>query len=306
MTHVLYIEHTLVYSNKNPLPINDVIASLEAMRRVSATLLPSALSKLTSSKIKSIEVLVEGFEYGSFHESFWLQLVFSSERSMKRFQKAFRAADVAGMYKELPMGNKPVVKTVIVSSVIAALLTYGVVKFVGVNGTPAEKALVEANNNTVIMIGAEAYQADPAAFRGIIEAVGYAKQKQLAEDAAKVLAPAKNEPGAKLDFGGNLEVPSTVVAAMPREVEFDTPEREQVFKNVLVDVRSTNRDSTSSGWAGRITGPVDSRVRLSLGPDVAIKDLAGKLEVQADVTVRYKLNGARNFVPSEIIIDRLR
>lgn len=306
MSHVLYLEHTLVYSNEKPLPINDVIASLQAMQRVSSTLLPSVLSKLTNSTIKRVDILVEGFEYGSFKESFWLQLVFSSESSMKRFQKAFREADVKGMYKELPMGNKPVVKTAVVSVVLGALLTYGALKLVGSVGTAEEKALVEANNNTIVMIGADAYQMDPAAFKEIIETLAKTKQKQLAQDAVKVMAPAKSEPGASVDFGGAVTVPSTVVAAIPREAVFDTAEQEQEFKNALIDIRGTNRDSAQSGWAGRIAGTSEKRTKLTFGDGVQISMLAGKLEVRADVTVRYRLDSNREFVPVEIVIDKLR
>ena len=303
----LFIEHSLVYTNKEPVPIEDVLASLEAMKRISKKLLPSALSKLTGSDIVGIDVFVDAFEYGSFKESFWLQLVFSSERSMKRFQKAFQNGDLAGMYKELPLGDKPVVKTIVISSVIAALISYGVVKFVNQTGTASEKALVEANNNTVIMIGAEAYQADPAAFQAVIEAVAAGKHKQLAEDAAKVLAPAQNEVGAKLELGGELEMPSAVVQAMPRDIEFQPHETEQAFTNARIDIRQTNRDSAQSGWRGRITDTVDDKVKLTMGEGVEISQLAGKLEITADVRVRYrKKDGESVLVPVEIIIDQVK
>lgn len=301
----LFIEHSLVYSNRHPVPVEDVLASLEGMRRVTKTFLPSTLSKLTGSKILEAQLLVDGFDYGSFKESFWLQLIFSSERSMKRFQKAFRAADLAGMYKELPMGNKPVVKTIVVSSVIASLLTYGALKYVGASGSASDQALVAANNNTIIMIGAEAYQVSPKDFLGIIEAVTEGRHKHLAQDAAKVLAPAKGEPGAKLDFGGGLEVPRAVVDAMPREPEFEANESEQAFTNVLIDIRQTNRDSDAHGWRGRIANMFDDRVKLTLGDGVALAELVGKLEVRADVVVRYRMNSRKVFVPVEITIEQV-
>lgn len=303
----LFIEHSITYSNKEPVPVEDVVASLQAMKRISKTFLPSTLSKLTNSKIVGVEVLVDAFEYGSFKESFWLQLVFSSERSMKRFQKAFRQGDLAAMYKELPLGNKPVVKTLVVSGVIAALISYGVVKYVAANGSADEKALVEANNNVVVMIGAEAYQQDPKAFQGVIEAVVAGRHKQLAEDAAKVLAPAHNEPGATVDMGGKLQVPNAVVQTMPRDLEFEAHETEQEFKSAKVDIRQTNRDSAAAGWRGRIANVADEKVKLSFGDGVQIADLAGKLEVKADVTVRYRRNDATNKLePVEIVIDELK
>ena len=42
----LYFEHSTVYSNENPIPIQDVIRSLEGMRRLSRSLLPQALGRL--------------------------------------------------------------------------------------------------------------------------------------------------------------------------------------------------------------------------------------------------------------------
>lgn len=303
----LFIEHSITYSNNEPVPIEDVVASLQAMKRISKTFLPSTLSKLTNSKIVGVEVLVDAFVYGSFKESFWLQLVFSSERSMKRFQKAFRQGDLAAMYKELPLGNKPVVKTLAVSGVIAALISYGVVKYVASNGTAEEKALVEANNNVVVMIGAEAYQQDPKAFQSVIEAIAAGRHKQLAEDAAKVLAPAHNEPGATVDMGERLQVSNAVVQTMPRDLEFEAHETEQKFKNTKVDIRQTNRDSAAAGWRGKIAHVADEKVKLSFGDGVGIADLAGKLEVRADVTVRYRRSDSTNKLePVEIVIDDVR
>lgn len=303
----LFIEHSLVYTNKEPVPIDDVLASLEAMKRISKRFLPTTLSRLTGSDIVGVEVLVDAFEYGSFKESFWLQLVFSSERSMKRFQKAFQKGDLAGMYKELPLGDKPVVKTIVVSAVIAALISYGTLKFVSQNGTKSEKALVEANNNTVIMIGAEAYQTDPKVFQGVIEAVTAGKQKQLAQDAAKILAPAQNEIGAKLEMGHSLEMPSAVIQAMPRDVEFNPHETEKTITGAVVDIRQTNRDSANSGWRGIIRDVVEEKVKLTLGEGVEISDLAGRLDVTADVKVRYRQKADSNELePVEIVIEQVK
>lgn len=303
----LFIEHSLVYSNERPVPIEDVLASLQAMKQISKTLLPSALSKLTNSKIVEVDVLVDAFAYGSFKESFWLQLVFSSERSMKRFQKAAREGDLAGMYKELPLGNKPVVKTIVASSVVAALISYGVVKYVGATGTASERALVEANNNTVVMIGAEAYRQDPMAFQAVIAAVAEGRHKQLAEAAAQVLAPAHNEPDAKLEMGQGLEMPNAVVRAMPRDPEFGVNETEQPFRNAKVNIRETNLDSATSGWRARIDGVVDRKVKLTLGDGVTVKDLERRVEVTADVIVHYrKQESSSNFEPVEIVIEKIK
>lgn len=303
----LFVEHAIVYGNKQPLPVQDVVDSLLAMRRLSRSLLPRALSLLTDSKVLSVDVLVDGFEQGSFKESFWLQVVFSSERSMKRFQKALRTGDLAGMYKELPLGNKPVIKIAVVSAVVAALVAYGVLTYVGDSQGSDQQALIQANNNTIIAIGAEAYQIDPAAFAKVIEATAEGKRKQLVSDAAKILAPAHHDSGASVSFGKGGVINSSTVAAMPTDLDFDEQESEQPLSNVVVDIRSTNRDSVASGWHAHIVGLFDERVKLTLGEKVAIDDLAGKLQVRADVDVRYRMNPAKKkMVPVEITIIAVR
>jgi hypothetical protein len=307
MTEVaLYVEHSIVYSNEKPLPVQDVVDSLLAMGRLSERVLPGVLKKLTQATVLEVKLLVDGIEQGSFKESFWLQLIFDNERSLKRFQKAVRELDWAGMYKELPPKGSPVTKAVFLSAVTAALVAYAVSRFTAGEATPEERALIQANNNTIIAIGAEAYQVSPEAFASIIESAVRDRKKDVTQAAAHILAPAHREPDATVKFGEAAVMPSEVVRMMPKDVTGEPHESEEEFEDALVDIRQMNRDSSTSGWRARLDGVFDDRVKLTLGDEVTINDLAGKLEVRARVVVRYRMSERRGgMVPVEITLLEL-
>lgn len=302
-----YVEHQITYSNRDPLPVQDVIDSLAAMKQLTQRVLPSVLSSLTKCKIVEITLLVDGFEDGSFKENTWLGFVFANERNYKRFQKAVRNLDWAAMYKELPPHGKPVIKTVAVTSVVAALIMYAVVKYNAESSNEPQRALIEANNNVIVAIGAEAYDMDPQAFANALSAAVARKDKDITQSAAGILAPARREAGSTVTIGETATISNPVVLAMPTNVDSTPYQSEQQFTNIVIDIRATNRDSTTTGWRGRIAGEFDAKVRLKLGEGVEIKDLAGKLEVRADVTVTYQMNTMRGSMePHEILITALR
>ncbi|XAI95386.1 hypothetical protein [Leptolyngbya phage Lsp-JY19] len=303
----LFAEHSVVYSNERPLPVEDVVRSLLAINRLSTKALPKVLSKLTKSKVVEVRVLVEGFEHGSFKENYLLQLFFGSERSLKRFLKATRSVDIAAMTKELPLSDRPVIQGVILGTAIAGLVAYGVLQYVGPTAAPDQRALIEANNNTIIAIGAEAYNIDPKTFAEVIESVAGKRKKDVAAAAAHILAPAHREPGATVVMGGSAEISNDLVRNMPTNLQFEDEEDfEEAHEDVLIDIRTTNRDSATRGWRGHIPSMFNERVRLTLGDDVEIKDLAGKLEVRANVRVVYRNRaGQDDPVPVEIIVDQL-
>ncbi|MDP2232947.1 MAG: hypothetical protein Q8K89_04870, partial [Actinomycetota bacterium] len=258
-------------------------------------------------KVVEVRVLVDGFEQGSFKENFILQIFFASERSMKRFLKATRTLDIAGMSKELPLNDRPVIRGAIVGAALAGLVAYGVVQYSGPTATPDQRALIEANNNTIIAIGAEAYGVDPKAFADVIEAVAGKRKKEVVAAAAHILAPAHREPGATVVLGGDAVISNDLVRNMPQHVQFEDEEDFEVsHESALIDIRTTNRDSATRGWRGHIPGMFSERVRLTLGDDVEIKDLAGKLEVLANVRVVYRNRpGKDDPDPVEIIVDSI-
>ena len=108
-------------------------------------------------------------------------------------------------------------------------------------------------------------------------------------------------------MGGSAEISNDLVRNMPTNLQFEDEEDfEEAHEDVLIDIRTTNRDSATRGWRGHIPSMFNERVRLTLGDDVEIKDLAGKLEVRANVRVVYRNRaGQDDPVPVEIIVDQL-
>jgi hypothetical protein len=163
----------------------------------------------------------------------------------------------------------------------------------------------------VIAIGAEAYKVDPQVFVAVIEAAVGGDKKKLAQSAARVMAPAKNDPQAsvKIDDQEGLVFTPETVSATPRSPDFGKTDFEQHYPDVDLQIRATDRDSHKRGWAGVIPGLVDHRVRLILADGIPADSLADKFSVRANVTVQYSkpastgMHRATSIVVERIIPD---
>lgn len=301
---VLYVEYSLKYTNSLPLPVEDVVESLRALRRISRNFLPAALSRLSDAEVLSAELLVEGFEVGSFKENLILRLLFKDEAALDRFTNAFRTLDVPEMYRNLPWSDRPVLKGLIIGTLVGGLIVYGIAWYNEGSGTTEEKALIEASNNQIIAIGSDAFAASPEQIQAIIVAAVGARKKELAADVAKVVAPAHREEGAALVIDEAVTIPHAVVRTMPTNVDFQPYEQTTKFHNAVVDIRKTNRDSAVSGWEGKVANVSAARLKLSAGDGVNLTDLAGRLEVRANIAVVYRMNEQTNGLePAEIVIE---
>lgn len=96
---VLLVEHSVKYTNKQPLAVQDVIDSLSALEKVSVHFLPEALSQLTGAGVMSAELLIEGFQHGSFIEDTLVKLIFKNKEEMDKFLDKVREGE--GMFTEI-------------------------------------------------------------------------------------------------------------------------------------------------------------------------------------------------------------
>lgn len=303
----LLVEHELKYTNKHPLAVKDVIESLKGLEKISVYFLPEALSTLTGADVVAAELLIEGLEQGSFIEKVILRLTFRDEAGMNTFLDGVREK-IVNAYRKLPGEETPVLKAIAVSTVIGSLVYLGSVWAIGTKeAAPAGVAINIADSN-FIAIGAEAYQVSPEQFVAVIEAVGSIDKKKLAQSAAKVVAPAKREEGAEIVMAGNdrLLIPNATVSQVPDTVEFDAFEIDQPHRDVDLEIRATDLDSTSRGWAGVIDGIANRRVKLLFADGVNPEALAGKLKVRADVIVKSRMSPkSKQMEPVSITITEL-
>lgn len=308
--YYILVEHPITYTTQHPLPVRDVIESLKGLQDLSARFLPRTLSALVNEDVIAGELYVEGFEEGSFITDALTKLFFRSEEDVMNFLGKINAGEYREAWKiaydASPGGDKPMQKIVGVSVVIAALIGAGA--WYAAHDDKQAQVSIQANNNTVIAIGAEAYSVNPDAFAKIIAAAVGPDRKRLAEDAARVIAPAKNDPQASVKVAGEeglTFVPATVKAT-PRTPNFGKSEFDEHYPDVDLQIRASDRDSSKRGWAGVIPGLIDHRVKVILADGVPADTIANKFSVRADVTVRYgKQANESEHKPEAIVIERL-
>lgn len=288
----LLIEHTIKYTNSKPLTVREVVDSLQALEKISIHFLPSTLSALSNSDIVSAELFVEGFEEGSFIEKVLVRLAFRDEQELEKFLDSSREK-LRDIYKRIPGEDYPVMKgVVVVSAALGALIAVGAVWAISTTKEVPPASVITLTDNTIIIIGAKSYGQSPEDFLKIVEGVAGHDKKKLAQQSAKILAPAKSEEGASVVLDGNesLTFDNDVVKATPATVDFDPFEITDPHSDVDLEIRATDLDSLNRGWAAIIPGLVERRVKLKLGENIQPDDLAGKFKVRADVEILYRMN----------------
>ncbi|WP_439861620.1 hypothetical protein [Pseudomonas sp. MBLB4136] len=299
----LLVEHTLKYTNSKPLTVREVVDSLQALEKVSVHFLPSTLSALSNADIVSAELYVEGLEEGSFIEKVLVKLFFRDEQELEKFLDSSREK-LRDIYKRAPGGDYPVMKgVVVVSAALGTLILVGAAWAIATTNEAPPASVTTLTDNTIIIIGAESYGKNPQDFLQIIEGVAGHDKKKLAQQSAKIIAPAKSEEGATvvLDDNESLKVDTDVVKAIPDTVDFDPFEITDPHSDVDLEIRATDLDSLQRGWAAIIPGLVERRVKLKLGENIQPEDLAGKFKVRADVEILYRMsNRTKKMEPVQI------
>ncbi|SER53805.1 hypothetical protein [Pseudomonas soli] len=306
---VLLVEHSVKYTNKQPLAVQDVIDSLSALEKVSVHFLPEALSQLTGAGVMSAELLIEGFQHGSFIEDTLVKLIFKNKEEMDKFLDKVREGG-RNVYRNLPGNGSPVLKgAVAVTCVIGALVTAGA-GWAIINKSPPAPSPVSLSitDSSFVIIGAESYAISPEKFADVIEKVGSTDKKKLAQAAVKIIAPAKKEDGATVVMSQDdkLAIPIETVKNTPDAVEFEPFEIDEPHPDADVEIRATDLDSLNRGWAAIIRGLVDRRVKLVLDEGVDPQSLAGKFKVRADVIVKFRMSAkTKKMEPVSITVQRI-
>lgn len=285
--------HQVYYSNREPVPIKEIVESLLGLEQV-IRMSPRVLQGLTGVEIDHIDIFVEQLETGSLMETVLIKLFFKSEDDLNTFLDKVRGKL-----------EKPMARNILIGSVLTALVGYGAYLAASAQkGAAAGTVTITANNNTIINVGAGETNLTPEAFKAIVEAAVQDK-KELAQSAVKVLKPARLDEQASIQFDNHekLALPAAVVKATPRTVDIEAQKKIEDLLDVDLEIRATNLDSQKQGWAALLPGKIDRRIKLQLGDGVDPLDVAGKLKVRADISIYYVLDkdGVR-LVPSHILL----
>lgn len=291
---VYEVDHRIVYNTKKPVPISEVIAALQGLEGILRSV-PQVVSGLTGVEIDHSAFNLQAIESGSLIEDIVVQFVFGDRAKLDAF-----IAKAGGNAK---------VKGTVIAVAIAGVVGYGLHWATAKAPQPAPN--ITANNNVIITIGASEMQMTPEQFSAIVRGAVESK-KDAAQNAIKLMAPARSDPTSSVDLnakaeagGPKLQIPPAAIAETPKRLDLPRNERTMDIPNAVVEIRASDRDSKKTGWAGKIEGATD-RVRIELDPAVSEAEMFGKSQVTADVTLIYEPRGkGETLKPAKIYIRRI-
>lgn len=295
--YALEIAHRVHYSNREPIPIAEIASSLLALERILLRA-PRVFSLVTSVPIERAEVYVDDIASGSLTEDVIVKIFFGSQEELDAFLRKINET----------LGQHKVIKNTLLAALILGIVgagLYGAAKAIGANSTATNT--INLNNNVIINIGAEQSGLSPEQLKEIILA-GIGDKKANAKDAIEFVRPAKGDAEASITMEDStvLAIPKQVVSAAPSKLIIEANPKERVLLDVDLNVRATNLDSQTTGWAALIPGVVNRRVKLVLGDGVDPRAVAGKFTVRADVIVHSVPQGPKgDYKVNQITLVRL-
>ncbi|OQS34301.1 hypothetical protein B0T40_15780 [Chromobacterium haemolyticum] len=192
------------------------------------------------------------------------------------------------------LGTNKVARNTLIGALILSIIGYGL--YLGATATGSSKAATTINvhNNVIINIGAEQANMAPEQLAKIIESA-VTDKKANAKDAIEFVRPAKRDASATITVEDQalLVMPKEVIQQSPSSLEIEEHPVEQEHKDVDLNIRATNLDSQSQGWAALIPGLIDKRIKLVLADGVDPKQVAGKFRIRANVLVHSKPQGKK-------------
>lgn len=277
MNNVYYYElqDQIKFNTTEPIKVKDIVRSLEALEKI-VKQSTKTFSKLTNSEVISAELYIQGIEEGSILEKIAIKLGFKTEENFDKFLE--NAHDwIVDKAKEHP------VKTGLAGLVIGGMLAYGFYSL----GNSADAVVVSGNYNTVIVNGAGQLGITEAAFREAIEE-NKNQRRTLAKNAVEFAQTAKTEKGdVSIELGetSNVVIPADVIKAIPETAKAEPIEKTAQMDNVLLNIRSMDRDKYESGWTAIIDGVSEKRLPLDIPLTADLNVLFKQDSIRADITL---------------------
>jgi len=290
-TFEISTSYQVKYTNKTPVPISEIVKSLQAYERF-LRLTPAFIEQAYEGiKIVDVEVNVKSLESGSLIEDYVIRYIFKGEENYEQAKQIFLKI----------MDNSEALR-LIVAVGVGSILTYGVVKSMSSNSPSIQ---IENVHNSIINVGAKTNLSE-ADINSVLESLP--DKKRIAKDSIDILSPTRTDSSASIEVAGFNELTFTPEAIAEAPKEYISPEPEEQttnYTNVDLVIYASDRDKLAQGWAGLAPGIVDKRIKFELGDDVDPKTLHGRVRVKADISVISKYNRRkRHFEPTQIIIKK--
>ncbi|WPC75906.1 hypothetical protein [Vibrio porteresiae] len=297
------VSQKVYYSNKEYVPIGEIAHSLiafESLIKQAPEVLEALFPDLT---IINVEVFIKELRSDSIWEDLVIKLIFGNQQ---RFDECIdNVRQKLGIEKI--MENHPN----FLSAVLIAMILAGGAYYLGKSSAPDNKEAketIEANNNTIIQIGAGMVDMTADEFTSIVISAIKDKEK-LAKNSLNVVKPAKLDPNATISFNDdpNLKITSASIKAMPEYKSVSEQEEELVedFHDVRLELRAIDLDSTKHGWAVVAPSLYKKRVKLQLDPTIKPSDLKNKLSTNGNITVVWGFDKKGNRIPKIIFLREI-
>jgi hypothetical protein len=157
---------------------------------------------------------------------------------------------------------------------------------------PSLQSDISGNYNNLIQVGGNLIGISPEHLRLAVEQAFPEKRRpHLARTAIAFIQPAKREHGARIEGAGqSIDAPTIEAAPSALDIALDLADQEEqtTYEQTEVVIHATDKDKGSSGWAGRIPGVSEKRLRMKLFPAISPAKLFGRERVVADVIVVSK------------------
>lgn len=294
---VLEADYTIHYTNRDPIPIPEIIESLRSLEKI-ITRTPSFLEKAyLGVEISSVEVYVNQIESGSLIEKLTIKYIFKDEAAYNHAKKKFDEAIAATL-----QGANVNALTLIVAVVVGGLIVEGV--HLATGGT-APTNHIDAKHSTIIQAGGDV-NIDSKTFEKLLNE--QVDKKELAKSAINIVKPAKLDSEAKINIDGYeaLSLDRDFINQAPEEYIPPTPDtKHEEYTNALVVIYASDRDKSTSVWAGIVPEIISKRVKFILAESVDPTNLHGRTKVKANITVVSKFHKAKKMYEiSEVIINK--
>lgn len=291
-------DNEVYFNTEKEVKISDLIESLKALDRIAGQSGP-AFSQLLGVGISGVDVFVQSLEAGSLKERVLVRFFFENEEELDKFLAKWR-----GKMKELgPMKGSGIACGV----VLAGMVTYGLF-LVATRPGPSQQTNIDFSNSDIVIVGADSFEASPETFRMAIESAGTDK-KALAKESLRFIKPALNAGGDVIFDGQQGTIISEkIIQSTPRNAVSEPDKLEEPYNDIDLQIRATDVDSRTAGWAGVIQGLADRRLPLVIAEDVDVTRMARNSTIRADVTLLKKFDArmsGEKYRPYKIIVERL-
>lgn len=279
------VRQQIYYSNKEWIPAGEIASSLLALEELIKSSSEVIEKIFPGVIVERVDVYVNELRSDSLWEDLVVKFVFGSQDNFDE--------QISGFRKKIGMeylDRHPNVLGVIIGAMI---LGSAIVIYDAVSGKESERAVIEANNNIIINIGAGEVDIDSEDLKEIISGV-IKSNPSITDAAVEVVSPARKDPNARIVINEQEELTITpkAIEAMPK-VKPQEEEHEVVedFQEITLEIRATDLDSTKRGWAVVPVDLTDKRIRLHLDPTINIEALLERRTITGSATVVFIQKG---------------